>query len=91
MRRERLRKCAKPTADVEAPEEAPWYERQEFCGQLLDVQRFTDGTFHVKLLHSPAEPLLFANSFDCQHFVSNWYARQLVRVNHGRPQAPLSS
>lgn len=50
-------------------------------GQLLNV-RCTGGDYRVTLLgeeyddRHPERCLLFTNSFECQQFVSRWYARE---------------
>lgn len=47
-------------------------------GQLLDLKRFTDGTYRATLLGEEYKPELangvqFASSHEAQAFVSNWY------------------
>lgn len=44
-------------------------------GELLNVQRYSDGTFKISRLHvEKDEPLVLTNPFDAQQFVSWWYA-----------------
>lgn len=47
-------------------------------GQLLDLKRFTDGTYRATLLGEEYDPELanainFASSHEAQAFVSTWY------------------
>lgn len=44
-------------------------------GQLLDVRKYTDGTFRVKLLYDKKDApyLEFENSEAANQFVSRWY------------------
>ena len=51
-------------------------------GQLLDLKRFTDGTYRATLLGEEWNPeavngMEFSSSQDAQQFVSKWYARQV--------------
>lgn len=50
-------------------------------GQLLDVKRYSDGTFTAQMLFhvEPPEPLSLANAERAQQFVSWWYAPQSAR------------
>ena len=59
-------------------------------GELLDVKRFTDGTFTITPLYAGArkDELRFANGSDCQQFVSWWYAPQGVQEQE-RPDPAL--
>ena len=45
-------------------------------GQLLDVRRYSDGSFLVTLLGDEGEEvpsMKFTSSFDAQAFISDWY------------------
>jgi hypothetical protein len=60
--------------DIAVPQE--WIK-----GELLNVQRFSDGSYTIsRLQDEPRDPrtqmLKFDNSSDCQNFVSRWYAPQ---------------
>ena len=53
-------------------------------GQLLDLKRFSDGTFRATILGEEYKPELgnaieFASGWDAQEFVSKWYSRELAR------------
>jgi hypothetical protein len=46
-------------------------------GQLLDVKRYSDGSYKVFDLYDQSEkpPFIhFDNTSDCQNFISEWYA-----------------
>jgi hypothetical protein len=52
-------------------------------GQLLDLQRFTDGTYKAILLGDPIEKpeyLGLSNRDEAQQFISWWYAPASVRA-----------
>lgn len=44
-------------------------------GQLLDLKRYTDGTYSARLLgdDDKADSMTFASSHEAQSFVSAWY------------------
>jgi hypothetical protein len=48
-------------------------------GQLLDVRRYSDGSYIVTLLgeelDEDTQTMKFNSTIDAQAFVSNWYAR----------------
>ena len=49
-------------------------------GELLNVQRYNDGTFKISRLHIPDdEPLILTNPADAQALVSFWYAHADMR------------
>ena len=49
-------------------------------GELLNVQRYSDGTFKIRRLHiQNDDPLILTNPFDAQQFVSSWYAPRSAR------------
>ncbi len=52
-------------------------------GALLDVKRYTDGTFRAWLLGEAdtegAPSIEFSSGWDAQQFVSAWYSRELAR------------
>lgn len=52
-------------------------------GQLLDVRKYTDGTYHAKLAHEgkkpngeEAEMIIFESSEQANQFLSKWYSRE---------------
>jgi hypothetical protein len=52
-------------------------------GQLLDLKRFTDGSYRATLLGEEFKPecanaLTFDSSAEAQAFVSAWYSRTYV-------------
>lgn len=54
-------------------------------GQLLDLRRYSNGTYICTLLGEEAKPdqsnvLTFESSFDAQQFTSAWYAPAKGRV-----------
>ena len=53
-------------------------------GALLDLKRFTDGSYRATLLGEDYKPELangieFASSFEAQAFVSWWYSPPMLR------------
>lgn len=51
-------------------------------GELLDVKRYTDGTFKIARFHvENDEPLILTNAMDAQAFISYWYAPISARVS----------
>lgn len=44
-------------------------------GQLLDLKRFTDGSYTARLLgeDEKAEAMTFPSSYEAQSFISQWY------------------
>lgn len=71
------RKAAADGSPPETPTE-PTYPAGWVKGQLLDLKRFTDGSYRATLLGEDYKPELanainFASSFDAQNFVSWWY------------------
>ena len=53
-------------------------------GSLLDLKRFTDGSYRATLLGEDYKPELangieFASSFEAQQFVSWWYSPAILR------------
>lgn len=57
-------------------------------GQLLDLRRFTDGSFLATALGEEYKPELangvrFDSSFEAQSFVSAWYDRPSIGGVHG--------
>ncbi len=55
-------------------------------GQLLDLKRFSDGTFKATLLSFPTEPELSLPTVEeAQAFISTWYAPINARASerHG--------
>lgn len=71
------------------------YPAHWIVGQLLDLKRFSDGTYRATLLGEEWNPerdnaVTFANAQDAQFFVSAWYGTPEMRdVFHVKPvQAP---
>lgn len=60
-------------------------------GQLLDLKRFTDGSYRATLLGEQYDPekdnaIHFDSSHTAQQFVSEWYQRCFIsREPHGTP------
>lgn len=51
-------------------------------GQLLDVKRYSDGTYDIYELGADirdAQNMHFNSSWECQDFVSWWYQREAGR------------
>ena len=66
------------------------YPEHWIPGQLLDLKRFSDGSFRATLLGEEFKPELanaveFASGYDAQQFVSHWYQRELQRDPVWRP------
>lgn len=63
------------------------YPPEWLPGQLLDLKRFTDGSFRATLLgevYDPKEPdrvpsMAFDSTFAAQSFVSWWYSSAKLR------------
>lgn len=58
-------------------------------GQLLDLQKFTDGTARATLLGEAYDPekanaVHFASLHDAQQFVSVWYLPAAAREKHAQ-------
>ena len=49
-------------------------------GQLLDLKRYSDGSFRATLLGEEPKDgqMSFSSAWDAQEFVSHWYARTLA-------------
>ena len=65
---------------IEPEVHKPLYPSHWRQGALLDLRRFTDGSFRATLLGEEYDPtqdnaIHFTNSLDAQNFVSRWYSR----------------
>jgi hypothetical protein len=55
------------------------YPREWIRGQLLNVERYTNGSFKMMLLGTEEPHLDFENSVSAQAFISWWYQREAGR------------